>query len=197
MPRQKGLSFEEQQLRIVRAALKCFKKRGVNSSSTDDICRASGISSGTLYYYFKSRDKLLYNVIVYAHTIHNQLLEGLNDADDLIAALIDRQHVATKALNKLGVTTSVYFELMAYADRHPAAQAAFREASARVGAMHAEAIRVHQKAGKINPDIPADVLTEFLSAMLTGMPIVEIAKGQFDWQGQRAVLTRLLKPSNA
>jgi len=61
---------------ILAAALKCFSRDGFHQTTTADIIRESGVSQGTLYLYFKTKD-------------------------DLIAALADDRHQREAALNVL------------------------------------------------------------------------------------------------
>ncbi|MBM4309837.1 MAG: TetR/AcrR family transcriptional regulator [Deltaproteobacteria bacterium] len=57
---------------IVRAARKLFLKKGYHATTIRDICRESGLSNGTLYFYFENKDAL------YAH-IYEECFQHLND----------------------------------------------------------------------------------------------------------------------
>lgn len=57
---------------IVRAARKLFLKKGYHDTTIRDICRESGLSNGTLYFYFENKDAL------YAH-IYEECFQHLND----------------------------------------------------------------------------------------------------------------------
>jgi AcrR family transcriptional regulator len=73
------ISTEQRQARrdqILAAALKCFSRDGFHQTTMSDIVRESGLSQGTLYLYFKSKD-------------------------DLIAAIADDRHRREAALNAL------------------------------------------------------------------------------------------------
>jgi AcrR family transcriptional regulator len=73
------ISTEQRQARrdqILTAALKCFSRDGFHQTTMADIVRESGLSQGTLYLYFKSKD-------------------------DLIAAIADHRHQREAALNAL------------------------------------------------------------------------------------------------
>jgi len=61
---------------ILAAALKCFSRDGFHQATTVDIVRESGVSQGSLYLYFKTKD-------------------------DLIAALADDRHQREAVLNVL------------------------------------------------------------------------------------------------
>ncbi len=56
---------------IVRAARRLFLKKGYHGTTIRDICRASGLSNGTLYFYFKNKDAL------YAH-VYEECFQHLN-----------------------------------------------------------------------------------------------------------------------
>ncbi|MCD6284746.1 MAG: TetR/AcrR family transcriptional regulator [Anaerolineae bacterium] len=45
------------------AALVCFTRMGYNNTTMDDIATECGVSKGTLYWYFESKDSLLESVI--------------------------------------------------------------------------------------------------------------------------------------
>lgn len=55
---------EERRAQIIQAALACFTRKGYNKTTMDDIVAESGLSKGTLYWYFKSKDDLLESAIL-------------------------------------------------------------------------------------------------------------------------------------
>ncbi len=48
----------ERRAQIIQAALACFTRKGYNNTTMDDIVNESGLSKGSLYWYFKSKDDL-------------------------------------------------------------------------------------------------------------------------------------------
>jgi AcrR family transcriptional regulator len=50
---------EERRNEILDAALEVFSEMGLAEASVDDVVRRSGLSKGTLYWYFKSKDRLV------------------------------------------------------------------------------------------------------------------------------------------
>lgn len=192
MRKTDALNVQKQRERLIRGALKCFARKGVHGTSTDDICRAANVSSGTLYYYFKSRDGLMRDVIVHAHATRDLLLRDLREAPDLLEAMIDVQVASAQAIKDQGVPIEVYIELVAYASRNAEARTAFQEAAARVIALVAEAVRAHQLAGKLRSDIDADALAQFLGLAASGMSMGEIVQKNFSRQDFRETLSILL-----
>jgi len=49
---------DERRTQIMQAALACFTRKGYNNTTMDDIVAESGLSKGSLYWYFKSKDDL-------------------------------------------------------------------------------------------------------------------------------------------
>jgi TetR/AcrR family transcriptional regulator, cholesterol catabolism regulator len=68
---------------ILRHAAQIFAERGFGVASIRDISRATGISLSGLYYYFESKQKLLYLIQKHAFTsILNQLQLRMNSVHD-------------------------------------------------------------------------------------------------------------------
>jgi AcrR family transcriptional regulator len=49
---------EERRSEIIQAAMRCFARSGYHRTSMDDIVAESGLSKGTLYWYFKNKQAL-------------------------------------------------------------------------------------------------------------------------------------------
>ena len=54
---------EERKSQILDAATKVFAKSGFNKARMDDIVEESGLSKGTLYWYFKSKDDIIIAIL--------------------------------------------------------------------------------------------------------------------------------------
>lgn len=50
---------------IIEAAISCFSEKGYRGTSIQDIADALGIAKGSLYFYFKSKEDLLYSICKY------------------------------------------------------------------------------------------------------------------------------------
>lgn len=48
---------------IIRAALACFARKGYHLTTMDDIAQESGLSKGSLYWYFKSKKELFRAIV--------------------------------------------------------------------------------------------------------------------------------------
>ena len=54
---------EKRKLELIQIAYKMFLTRGYENTSVDEIIEEAGIAKGTFYYYFKSKEQLLEEVI--------------------------------------------------------------------------------------------------------------------------------------
>jgi AcrR family transcriptional regulator len=59
MPARKQDLSEERKNEILDAALEVFSELGLQEASVDDVVERAGLSKGTLYWYFKSKDRLI------------------------------------------------------------------------------------------------------------------------------------------
>jgi AcrR family transcriptional regulator len=54
----RAIAGEERRRRVLEAALACFVERGYTASTMEDIRRASGISIGSIYHHFGSKERI-------------------------------------------------------------------------------------------------------------------------------------------
>ncbi|HUI44185.1 MAG TPA: TetR/AcrR family transcriptional regulator [Terriglobia bacterium] len=79
---------------ILRQAAAVFRTRGYHQASIRDIARATGISLAGLYYYFSSKEELLY--LIQRHAFETILesaragMAGLEDPEERLRSLIRR-----------------------------------------------------------------------------------------------------------
>lgn len=54
---------DERPAELLTEALSCFAERGVDATSLDEIARRAGVTKGTIYHYFASKDELLQRAV--------------------------------------------------------------------------------------------------------------------------------------
>jgi AcrR family transcriptional regulator len=82
---------DERRAQIIQASLACFTRKGYNNTTMDDIVTESGLSKGTLYWYFKSKDDLfaeaLLSVVMDVGQETMAALEQWSTASDKLRAI--------------------------------------------------------------------------------------------------------------
>ncbi len=112
---------------ILEAARRLFAAQGFHTTRMSDIARAVGVSQGTLYHYFRSKDELFMALL---STWAGRLEVAIMGLPDVPASATDRlwmmNQVALAFLEADEELLPVMVEFWAYALRHPAAAASFR-----------------------------------------------------------------------
>jgi len=73
-PRVTGMYKSELRERIIQAAIESFSRTGFDRTKMDDIAKRLGLSKGTLYLYFKSKEELFHAICEsYLNALKKQL----------------------------------------------------------------------------------------------------------------------------
>src|SRR5690349_24579409 len=98
--------FNRKLAEILQHATDVFHDKGYEGASMRDLSRATGMSLAGLYYYFESKEKLLY--MVQKHTFETVLerlqdmLNGVTDPEERLRVLI-RNHLEYFLANRKGI----------------------------------------------------------------------------------------------
>jgi len=118
---------EERKDQILDAAEEVFAKKGVHEARMDDIVNKSGLSKGSLYWYFKSKDEILLAIFDRIFKREFEELESLSDAD---GTATERLHLFTDRaiidVNKMLRLKPIAYEFMSLAFRRKFVQEAFK-----------------------------------------------------------------------
>jgi AcrR family transcriptional regulator len=160
---------EERRQQIMEAALACFARKGYHKTTMDDIVAESGLSKGTLYWYFKSKDELFFSLI------NSFFLEMQQDLD----AIFEQPTSATDKLRTLGHEfasfyeevaefLNVFFEFWMLGALNEQLNHLFHEMLSRYRGVIAGVIRDGVKAGEFNA-VDADQLAVTVMAAYDGL----------------------------
>ncbi|MCM3597820.1 TetR/AcrR family transcriptional regulator [Metabacillus idriensis] len=73
--------MKEKEKRIIEAAMSLFAKKGVTSTSIQDIANECEISKGSFYLYFKSKEALLLETFKYHFELIHSKMEAVKEKD--------------------------------------------------------------------------------------------------------------------
>jgi AcrR family transcriptional regulator len=97
--------------KIIQAAQRLIAARGVEKTSMRDIAEEAGITTGAIYYYYKSKEDLLYDVMDYAMAITANIMEIRKESAPPPAQLLDEIARQTTRRLKVGSTRRLRFYL--------------------------------------------------------------------------------------
>src|SRR6266487_3150121 len=98
MPKLAVEAREARRQHILRAALRCFARRGYHTTTIDDIAAEAGVSKGAPYVYFQSKEALF-------RALYDRWDCGLADRiDAALADLDDQQHRSPRRTLEVVIT---------------------------------------------------------------------------------------------
>lgn len=107
------------------AAYQCFRDRGYHESSVDDICTAAGISKGSFYWSYESKQAVLVDIIeTWTQQVMDTLYEQFQaavEAPDYVDAIIQ---ALTRETRRGRVIVPVWTQSIALSGREPRIKAA-------------------------------------------------------------------------
>ena len=109
---------EERTSQIIEAAMTVFAEKGFNKARMDDIANETGVSKGTLYLYFKSKDAIIRTIL---EAIIGRELAQARELVEMDQTPVEKLHllaqITIRDLKKIKPLLSLYFEFMALAMR--------------------------------------------------------------------------------
>jgi AcrR family transcriptional regulator len=102
---------------IKKAALKLFSEKGFYATSTRELTEAAGVSKGTLYWYWKSKEEVAFSLV---SDMLGDFLELVERARDEKGPVINRMERLAGAVGELYYKETDYLRLLwkFRADRH-------------------------------------------------------------------------------
>ncbi len=104
---RKGAKREE----IFKSAMRLFVEKGFEKTTIRDIAREAGINSSSIYYYFKDKEAVLYEILI---DIMDESLEKLREIEKSEMSLKDKIHAIIKLHTKIYGTDPVRMELIVH-----------------------------------------------------------------------------------
>ena len=178
---------DERQAGIVAAACRVIARKGVEATRFADIARQAGTSTGTVHYYFDTKEDVLVAALRWANERPYGALEGLlelaPDATARLATLLDAAVPYPERAEDflLWVETSIAASQLRPGDLGPESESAGR----RWRSYFADVVRDGVETGDFHPVADVDEVVERLIALADGLAF-KAAVGQPWMQAERA-----------
>jgi AcrR family transcriptional regulator len=157
---------------ILAASCRCFAREGFHATSIADIISESGLSAGSVYLYFKSKNEIISAVVEMTLSTADELFaELLADGatpspDETVAFIVDTVMERVVFHPVAGVDMSrVALHAWAEALRDPEIAARLESALCRLRRNYAEIARRWQSVGLVDDDVNP----EHVGAVLMGL----------------------------
>jgi AcrR family transcriptional regulator len=146
---------------IIESAVVLFASKGFAETTTADICQAAGISTGSLFHYFPSKQAVFYGIWELDRTEWDELLAAADaDPDPWAALMAIVDKLAADAAEP--IMAGLLVEVIAQAHRDPGFAAGLAENDRRQISGVARLIRRLREAGLADPGLPDEVAARWV-----------------------------------
>lgn len=152
---------QQRRLAIIEAAIELFATKGLARTTTAEICRAAGTSTGNLFHYFPSKQAIFYGIFEVDRAEWDAVFEVARADPDPWAALmtvVDR--IAEEAAHP--VVAGLVVEVLAQAHRDPDFAALLAESDRRMMRGVAELVERLRVTGRADPGLPPDTAARWV-----------------------------------
>lgn len=157
---------------ILEAATSVFAELGYHGSRMDDIVRASGLSKGAIYWYFKSKEEIAVELVRQYLQDEGDLLGGVGTGEeDPRAVLSGVADDFSRRLREEPALAPLALELLSLGQRVPEIKKHFAEYHKTYVAMLGDLLRVASGGNASEQQIEAGALA--LAAMVDGWVLHE------------------------
>lgn len=155
--------------KIVQAAITTFSKYGYDKTRMDDIAENAKISKGTLYLYFKSKEKLFYAISENSITeLKEQLSQLFSKKEDLVS---DAEKFYDQYRNLIHDSEKVSFEMIAESSRNLKLRRALYEHRIKVYDIVINYLNHQLEEGFFRKNIDVNAIASGLVALYDGLTI--------------------------
>lgn len=186
---------EAKRLRILEVAAECFATKGFQDTRTADICAAAGISAGSLFHYFPSKQSIFTAIFELDGLDAADRLATALVADDALAALLDFVE-ATAAQADYPHLGGLMLEVVANARRDEAFAGLLDRNDRQMRDGVARLVARSQEQVRIDPGLAPDAVADWIMVLLDGGFVRAAADTAFRPAGPngllRLILTRFL-----
>ena len=164
---------ETRRQQILDAALRCFSRDGFHNTTTADIVRESGVSQGTLYLYFATKDDVIAALADDRHqgeAMVNALVQSEQNPVEALSLLMElhgRSLIDPQRIDRRRVGIQGWAEAL----RNPVIRASVVGGADAVRREIVALIERGQASGHFRKDVSPDAFARVLIAMFQGMAL--------------------------
>ena len=188
MPKVTSMYKAEVKEKIVQAAIESFTQTGFDRTKMEDIAKRLGLSKGTIYLYFKSKEDLFLAICEYNIQKGDKEDVGLFIRKENVAS--DAEQIYDNIRRREQGNDRVMLEMVAESARNPKLRKAMYELHVKVHEHVMEGVRNKIEQGFLRKDVDAISLAIALVALYDGLAVNRML-GIGDAANKRAWVTMI------
>jgi AcrR family transcriptional regulator len=195
MPKISEAKRESRRQQILDAAVRCFSRDGFHNTTTADIVRESGVSQGTLYLYFKTKDDI---IVALADDRHqgdayvNALAQSEPDPIQGLSLLLETYGSSLEDDRRMAMRR-VGIQGWGEALRNPAVHASAVQGMNAVHEAIIGLIERGQASGEFRRDADPEAIARILMATFQGLNLQSCLGQSIDLHNIGVLLTTILR----
>ena len=188
MPKVTSMYKAEVKEKIVQAAIESFTQTGFDRTKMEDIAKRLGLSKGTIYLYFKSKEDLFLAICEYNIQKGDKEDVGLFIRKENVAS--DAEQIYDNIRRREQGNDRVMLEMVAESARNPKLRKAMYELHVKVHEHVMEGVKNKIEQGFLRKDVDAISLAIALVALYDGLAVNRML-GIGDAANKRAWVTMI------
>jgi AcrR family transcriptional regulator len=185
---------KERRRQILDAARRVFAEKGFSATRVSDIASRAGVSQGTIYWYFKSKEELFMTLL------EEWVSESIPTHADFAAAPGTVEEKVRRYLRAAAKTVAesqdllpIYMEFLLHAFRDDSIRERFKALFAEMRSSLMAIVREGGESGAFRDDLNASHLASLVIAVYDGLALQWAADPEaVDWQGLSATFAEVL-----
>jgi AcrR family transcriptional regulator len=178
MPRISAEQEEATRSRLLRAARRVFVEKGIHEATTHDVAREAGLSVGSIYTYYRSKEELVRASILAANKAETDAVLA-----DVRTAGSSREKMSRAVRGWYAYTIEApgvpafLAEMWASSSRKPLVRDLVARRRERLVTVAAIILREGISAGELAHDMDVDLTAHTIAALLDGLVLERIEAG--------------------
>jgi len=195
MPKISDLQRESRRQQILDAARRCFSRDGFHNTTTADIVRESGVSQGTLYLYFATKDDIILALADDRHQAEAYVGAMAQSEQDPIEGLALLIELHGESLDDEQRTDARRVSVQGWAEalRNPKVHENITRNVASVREEIARLIARGQAAGQIRAELDPEAVARVLIAIFQGLTLSSTLRADAELSGVGAVIRAMIR----
>lgn len=180
MARKEKQKAESRQKLLIAAAT-CFAKKGYDQCSVADISREAGMSQGSMYVHFTSKEELFKCMI---QQEHGDAAEKMRQAAEDAPSFETIMDLLVKCVRDVGfpIDHRLWVEILAVAARNETIREAFLESDRIMRNAFVSLIKKAVKLGEVDKKLDYEAVSVWIYALVDGLIARTADDSQFDFE---------------
>jgi len=179
---------------ILDAAVACFSRKGLYKSSMQEICKASSLSPGAVYSYFKSKEEIITAIAKENRQRNMTLIDEKKETKNTLPALHDMADEFFCRFNSPGWSDCMRLDIELWAEslRNAKVNKTLRHDMAEHRRAFAEIIRKAQERGEMDKEVTSEAVASVMISMFIGMTVQKGIDPKIDIENYITVLKEMM-----